>query len=151
MQVVSAESIIASRVYFTEFDRVTYSQVAWAPADIETIRRNMERKLKLVALIKGHIVIATSHLLESELAQEVLFPHPNLFSKGVIVPALRSEFTRFEDFLDSKLAEGKESTKYEGNTRREMAKMLDSQAAMAVKWEVGQTTGWFKKRLLSDM
>lgn len=29
--------------------------------------------------------------------------------------------------------------------------MLDSQAALAVKWEVNQTSGWFKKRLLSDM
>jgi hypothetical protein len=58
-----------STVYFTEFDRVTYSQVAWAADEVEAIRRNMERKLKLVALTKGHVVIAASHLLESELAQ----------------------------------------------------------------------------------
>ena len=51
MKSVSPESIRASRVYFTEFDRVTYSQVAWTPDDVEAIRRNMERKLKLVVLV----------------------------------------------------------------------------------------------------
>ena len=151
MKSVSPESIRASRVYFTEFDRVTYSQVAWTPADVEAIRQNMERKLKLVALVKGHIVIAASHLLESELAHEVLLPHPRLFSEGVIVPALRSEFAGFEGFLDSKLAEGKESAQYEGAVRREMAQMLDSQVAFAVRWKIEQATGWFKERLLSDV
>lgn len=151
MKSVYPESINASRVYFTEFDRVTYTQVAWTATDIEAIRRNMERKLKLVALIKGHVVIVASHLLESELAHEVLLPHPRLFSEGVIVPALRAEFTGFEGFLDSKLSEGRESAQYEGDTRREMAQMLDSQVALAVKWEVDQASEWFKERLLSDM
>ncbi len=151
MKLVSPASIKTSRVYFTEFDRVTYSQVAWTAADVDAIRRNMERKLKLVALIKGHVVIASSHLLESELAHEVLLPHPRLFSEGVIVPALRSEFSGFEAFLDSKLAEGKESAQYEGPVRRDMAQMLDSQVALAVRWEIEQTAGWFKERLLSDV
>lgn len=151
MKSVSPDAIHASRVYFTEFDRVTYSQVAWTAADVEVIRQNMERKLKLVSLIKGHVVIAASHLLESELAHEVLFPHPRLFSEGVIVPALRGEFTKFEEFLDLKLSEGRESAQYEGSMRREMAQMLDSQVTVSVKWEVGQTADWFKDRLLSDM
>jgi hypothetical protein len=151
MKSMSPESIRASRVYFTEFDRVTYSQVAWTPDDVEAIRRNMERKLKLVAMVKGHVVIAASHLLESELAHEVLLPHPRLFSEGVIVPALRSEFAGFEAFLDSKLGEQRESAQYEGAVRREMAQMLDSQVAFAVRWRVEQATGWFKQRLLSDV
>ncbi len=67
------------------------------------------------------------------------------------MPALRSEFSGFERFLESKLAEGKESIQYEGKARRDMAQMLDSQSALAIKWEVSQTSGWFKERLLSDM
>lgn len=151
MRSVSPDSITASRVYFTEFDRITYSQVAWTADDVESIRRSMERKLKLVTLIKGHVIIAVSHLLESELAHEILFPHPRLFSEGVIVPALRSEFTGFEDFLNSKLTEGKESDLYDGNTRRDIAQMLDSEVALTVRWEVDQASGWFKEQLLSDI
>jgi len=151
MKLVSPESIKTSRVYFTEFDRITYSQVAWSSDDVECIRRNMERKLKLLALIKGHVVIAASHLLESELAQEVLFRHPRLFAEEVVVPALRSEFTGFEQFLDAKISEGKEADQYKGLSRREMAQMLDSQVALAVQWDVHQTSGWFKQRMLSDL
>ena len=71
MKFVSRDSITLSRVYFTEFDRVTYSQVAWTAADVEAIRCNTECKLKLVALIKGLVVIAASHLVDSgNLAKE---------------------------------------------------------------------------------
>jgi len=53
------------RVYLTTLDRVTYSQVAWTLEDVEEIKRSLERTLKVLALTKGHIVIAASHLLES--------------------------------------------------------------------------------------
>ncbi len=151
MESVKPEAILPSRAYFTEFDRVTFSQVAWTDADVEAIRRNVERKLKLLALLKGHVVIAASHLLESELAHEVLLPYPRLFSEKVIVPALRSDFSGFESFLDAKVAEGKEAEKYSGSTSREMAQMLDSETALSVRWQVDQTSEWFKKRLLSDL
>lgn len=151
MKIIDHMSMRASRVYFTEFDRVTYSQVAWTENDIEEILTNMERKLKLVSMIKGHVVIAASHLLESELAIETLLQNPRLFSDGVIVPALRSEYAGFEDFLDSKLAEGREAAQYEGSERREMAQMLDSHVSMAVRWEADKASAWFKERLLSDI
>lgn len=151
MKSVTPEAIKASRVYFTEFDRVTFSQVAWTPSDVAGIRRNLERKLKLLTLVKGHVVVAASHLLESELALGVLLPHPRLFSEAVIVPALRSDFTGFEHFLDSKIAEGKESDHYQGSKRRQMAQMLDSTTAMAVRWDVKQTSDWFKQRLVNDI
>ncbi len=151
MKFVSPESITLSRVYFTEFDRVTYSQVAWTEADVEAIRLNMERRLKLVAMIKGHVIIAASHLIESELAHEVLLEHPRLFSEGVIVPALRTEFTGFQEFLESKQAKEKESFLYEGSIRREMAQMLDSNVVITLKLEADQASEWFKERLLSDL
>jgi len=151
MRLVFPDALHANRVYFTEFDRITYSQVAWSPADVEAIRLNLERKLKLLALTKGQVVIAASHLLESELAHEVLLPHPKLFSKGIVVPALRSEFTRFEDFLDSKLSDGKEASLYEGTERREAARMLDEKVAVAAIWNVGETAGRFKERLIAEI
>jgi len=151
LKLVSPASLHVSRVYFTEFDRVTYSQVAWSSADVEAIRLNLERKLKLLALTKGQVVIAASHLLESELAHEVLLSHPKLFSKGIVVPALRSEFSGFEDFLDAKLSEGKEAALYESAERREAARMLDEQVALATTWNVGETAGRFKERLIAEI
>ena len=57
MNLLSPDEIQKSRVYFTEFDRVTYSQVAWSAEDVEGIKLSLERKLKLLALVKGHVVI----------------------------------------------------------------------------------------------
>jgi hypothetical protein len=151
MKLISPSSLRLSRVYFTEFDRITYSQVAWRTEDVDDIRRNLERKLKLLALIKGHIIIASSHLIESELAYDVLFKHPRLFTEGLVVPALRSEFKSFEHFLDTKISEGKEACLYEGEARRDMAQMLDTSVAFAVCWEVKRTSKWFKDRLVYDI
>lgn len=151
MKFVEPGDLTAGRAYFTEFDRVTYSQVAWNVEDVATIRMNVERKFKLVALTKGHVVIAASHLLESELAHEILLAHPQLFSKGLIVPALRSEFPDFRQFLETKLAEGKESAQYIGDDRREMAQVLDAHVDIAVKWNTVETSRWFHERLIHEM
>ncbi len=151
MRFVSPESVKLSRAYFTDLDRVTYSQVAWSEDDLEGLRASLMRKLKLLVLVKGHVVIATSHLLESELAHEILLPHPRLFSEGVIVPALRSEFRGFDEFLDAKIAETKEADRYTGSGSRDMAQMLDSFASMAIHWQVDQTADWFKQRLVYDL
>ncbi|MDH4035652.1 MAG: hypothetical protein OEV80_17805 [candidate division Zixibacteria bacterium] len=142
----------ASRVYFTEFDRVTYSQVAWTPSDVEGIKPALIRKLKLLALTKGHVVIAASHLLESELARELLLPHPELFSERIVVPALREEFPTCVDFMESKQhapSQG-EAELYCGADQSEMAQLIDD-SARPVKWNTAETSTWFKSRLLSDL
>lgn len=74
MDQTKSDQLSPHRVYFTEFDHVTYSQVVWTPNDVEEIKRNLNRKLKLLTLTKGHVVIAASHLLKSELAREVILP-----------------------------------------------------------------------------
>jgi len=151
MKLVSTDSLLSSRVYLTVFDRVTYSQVAWTPQDIESIRMSLARQLKFIIMIKGHVVVAASHLLESELAQEILCSHPRLFSEGIVVPALRSEFQTFEQFLDTKLSEANDAMEYSGAKKKDTAKMLDETVALAVRWEVSQASRWFQKRMIADI
>lgn len=151
MKLVPGNSLHGSRVYLTIFDRITYSQVAWSAQDVEDIRRSLERKLKFIILIKGHVVIAASHLLESELAHEVLLPHPRLFTEGIVVPALRSEFLTIEQFLDAKLAEAQGASEYSGAEKRDIAKMLDETVSLAAQWEVAKTSSWFQQRMVADL
>lgn len=146
------DQLNANRVYFTELDRTTYSQVAWTKDDIEQIVRSLERKIKLLALTKGHIVIAASHLLESELARELILPYPELFAEGIVVPALRDDYASCAAFLDAKQradAVG-ERELYQGDEQEEMAQIIDS-TAMSVRWNPAETSGWFKMRLISDL
>lgn len=146
------EQLNSNRVYFTEFDRATFSQVAWGEEDIKEIICSLERKVKLLALTKGHVVIATSHLLESELARELLLPYPELFKERIIVPALRNDYASCTAFLEAKQnAEEKgERELYLGIEQQEMAQLLD-EAALPMRWNPSDTSGWFKKRLIGDL
>ena len=147
-----SDQLSPHRVYFTEFDRVTYSQVAWTPSDVEKIKRDLNRKLKLLILTKGHVVIAASHLLESELAREVILPYPELISNQIVIPALREDFSSCEAFLNSKKdsAPSGEAELYEGSQQHEVAQIIDS-AGRTVSWSPSQTSRWFQNRLISDL
>jgi hypothetical protein len=148
----SPDHLSTNRVYFTEFDRVTFSNVAWSEDDVKEIVRGLERKIKLLSLTKGHVVIATSHLLESELARELFLPYPALISEQIIVPALRNDYSSCTDLLEAKLQsdEKNERELYMGVEQQEMAQLID-ESAMTVRWNPGETSGWFKRRLISDL
>lgn len=152
MDDLQLSELTTNRVYFTELDRITYSQVAWTPSDVDEIKRTLGRKLKLLALTKGHVVIAASHLLESELARELILPNPELLLERIIVPALRSDYASCGAFLDAKRDSDSPGEKqlYHGDEQREMAQLVDS-SSLVVRWDPSETSGWFKKRLLSDI
>jgi hypothetical protein len=151
MRFILSDAIEACRVYFTGYDRVTYSQVAWTNDEVGQITQGLARKLKLLVLTKGHVVMAASHLLESELAHGLVLEHPRLFSEGVIVPALRSEFATFQAFLEAKIAEGKEADVYDGAARLEVAQRLDSVTQTAVLWTAQTTSQWFRDRMVAEL
>lgn len=139
------------RVYFTEFDRITYSQVAWTAEDVEEIKRNLERKVKLLGLIKGVVIIATSHLFESELAHEFIKENPIVLEKAIMLPALISKYKDFSDFLFAKREESKERERYLGADKDEINTLLSNCVDTVVSWDVDLTTKWFKQRLLQDL
>lgn len=151
MKFIDPTNLKIPRIYFTEFDRVTYSQVAWTAEDVEEIKRNLERKVKLLGLIKGAVVIATSHLFESELAQEFIRENPIVLEEGIILPALISKYKNFSDFLSAKREESKERAQYLGNNKEEISTLLSNCVNAVIKWDVNLTTKWFKQRLLQDL
>ena len=148
---INPTDIKIPRVYFTEFDRVTYSQVAWTAEDVEEIKRNLERKVKLLGLIKGVVIIATSHLFESELAQEFIRENPIVLEEGIMLPALISKYKNFSDFLSAKREESKEREQYLSKDKDEINKLLSNCVDAVVKWDVHITKKWFKQRLLQDL
>jgi hypothetical protein len=140
------------RVYLTALDRVTYSQVAWTSEDVDQIKNSLTRTIKLLALTKGHVVIAASHLLESELARELILPYPDLISKRIVIPALRDDFASCNSFLEAKLTSSSpgEASLYKGEEQKTIASLIDSEG-LVVRWNAITTSGWFKNRLLRDL
>lgn len=151
MKFIDPTNLKIPRAYFTEFDRVTYSQVAWTTKDVVEIKLNLERKVKLLGLIKGVVIIATSHLFESELAQEFIRENPIVLKEGIILPALISKYKNFSDFLSAKREESKEREQYLSKDKDEINSLLSNCVDSVVKWDVQLTTKWFKQRLLQDL
>ena len=151
MKYINPTDLKIPRVYFTEFDRITYSQVAWTAEDVEEIKRNLERKVKLLGIIKGVVIIATSHLFESELAQEFIKENPIVLEEGIVLPALISRYKNFSDFLFAKREESKEQERYLSKDKDEINTLLSGSVNTVVKWDVAQTTKWFKQRLVQDL
>lgn len=151
MKYIDPKNITVPRAYFTEFDRVTYSQVAWTEKDIEGIKLNLERKIKLLGCIKGVVVIATSHLFESELANEFIKENPIVLEEGIILPALISDYSDFNSFLSHKRDKSKENELYMGADKDEINLLLSNCVNEVVKWDVQDTSSWFKQRLLEDL
>jgi len=152
MDQATPEQLHPHRVYFTALDRVTYSQVAWTRDDVNQIKNSLTRTLKLLALTKGHVVIAASHLLESELARELILPFPELISRRIVIPALRDDFISCSAFLEAKKdsASPDEASLYAGQEQRAIASLIDSEG-LVVRWNPAMTSSWFKDRLLNDL
>jgi hypothetical protein len=79
-----AADLLGPRAYFTGFDQNFLNRAG----NKEAYVKNIERRLKLLLLLKTHLVCAASHL-SSDVAQTILTTHPYLLDSGLIVPALR--------------------------------------------------------------
>ena len=54
------------------------------------------------------VIIASSHLFESELAREFIEENPIVLEEGLLVPALISKYDSFSSFLGDKREKSKE-------------------------------------------
>lgn len=151
MRYIDPENLNTPRAYFTEFDRVTFSQVAWTEDDIKAIKLNLERKIKLLSCIKGKVIVATSHLFESELAHEFIKENPIVLEEGIIVPALNSKHEDFSTFLTYKRQRSKEQKDYVGYDKDQINSLLNNSVDAVVRWDSQETASWLKQRLLQDM
>ncbi|MCP4214237.1 MAG: hypothetical protein GY765_06250, partial [bacterium] len=151
MKYIDPQNLSTPRTYFTGFDRVTYSQVAWTEKDVEEIKINLERKMKLLGCVKGKVIIMASHLFESELAQEFIVENPIVLEEGIILPALMSRDKDFSMYLERKRETSKERDNYLTRDKDKINCLLAGSVDTVIKWDVDPTTDWFKQRLIRDL
>jgi hypothetical protein len=147
----TSSDLLGSRVYLADFDRVTYSQVAWTEEDVELLILHLERKLKTLLLVKGHVIIPASHLLDSDLAREILGPYPELFKSGAVVPLLQGDRSSARSFREKMLGAKKDVAEFfQGEQVAEMAALLDENARF-VRFNARCSSRWFRDRILADL
>jgi len=150
MKSVEPNDLIPHRVFFTEFDKYN-SFFHWAN-DKNSIQILLERKLKLLILTKGHVVIAASQLLESPFAHNLLIKHPKLLSSNAIVSSMKYGHDTTFEFLCEKREEQSSNLKnpYHTNLARDTADLIDQKGTI-VRWQLKGISNWFRDRLVSDL
>lgn len=103
MKRVDPQTLSGPRAYFTDFDR----RIVERTSDPGLLRRKVERKLKILLLLKGCIVCAASHLA-TRFAYHFFKDNPALLTDGVILPALRSDMDEISELFTRKRFSGRD-------------------------------------------
>ncbi len=149
MRFIEPTNLKTPRTYFTGFDRSTYSYVEWTTEQVEEMKCNLERKVKLLSLIKGMLILPAHDLFESELCKEFIMENSIVLEEDIILPALISKYKDFSDFLSTKREESKENYLYKRNDTNEINTLLNN--SLVVRWDEDLSNKWFKHRLSHDL
>ncbi len=121
------------RAYFTAFDHRIVSRTD----DLNLLKRQVERKLKILLLIKSKIVCAASHLT-SHFAYDIFKQNPFLLNEGHIVPALRSDKIDIAELFEKM------------NNKDELIKFYNDNIKITVSWQLEDNSLWFKNQFVSE-
>ena len=86
MKRINPNSLYGPRAYFTDIDE----KIVRFKLDRNAYRREVERRLKILLIIKNTIVCAASHLAH-EFAYTFFRSNPILLEKKIVIPALRRD------------------------------------------------------------
>ncbi len=138
MERVKAESLKGPRAYFTTFDPLLVSRLR----DTASLRRNIERRLKVLLLTKSFVVCAASHLA-TDLAYGFFRDNPFLLEEGLVLPALRLDRTDIRDLFDTE--------KLSLPATQEMVNFYEREILKTVDWELQANSSWFRNSFLGEL
>jgi len=123
------------KVYFTETDPLLLTPIS--PLELT-------EKLKLLCILNETVVIAASHMLESDTVRKVFFEEGianlmPLLHEGVIVPALRDECDSFKELVRVK-RENSQAEIFRDRYTTEIGSSLDDNIPKVVKWSAPTTS-----------
>lgn len=150
MKSVEPKELMPHRVFFTEFDRYnSFGNWNNHKADVE---RQLHRKIKLLLLTKGHLVVAASQLLESPFAHDLILKHPKILNSGSLISSMKYGHDDTVDFLNEKRMEQEKviSNPYHTSKAHEVASAIDT-IGTSVRWNLSGISTWFRDRLASDI
>ncbi len=137
------ESLKGPRTYFSLIDRNNPNlKNNW-----NQYKDDLDRVLKILLLTKDTIVIAGSALC-NEKALDYFSEDEyksELFSKGIIKPAIRSQFKTFEQVFYDRINTRKE------NILQSVEDYFSDVITEIVPWDLKDNSGWFGQRMLEQI
>ena len=138
MERIEPSSFYGPRAYFTTFD---YRIIARTD-DVDSLRLDVERQLKMLLLTKATVVCAASHLL-SDVSFDILQRNPVLLEKSLVVPAMRRDKRDMKD-----VAEGRN---FPDAQRREMEAYYRDHLNRVVNWDLQDNSRYLRNSLLHQL
>lgn len=132
MENINPKALTGPRSYFTNFDH----RIVGRSPDLDSLKIDVERNLKVLLLFKSKVVCAASHLV-TPFAYSILKDCPELIRESHIIPALRSGKPNFLSIAD-RLHD------------KSPARFLDENTQSVVRWEVEDNSNWFKEKFVNE-
>ncbi len=133
---IDPRTLNGPRAYFTDFDH----RIIDRTVDLEKLKRNGERKIKALLLVKSNIIFAASHLA-SDFVYQFFKENPELLNTGIIIPALRSDKDDISEIFQNKEFENKNNA----------IQFYKDNIVKTVDWPLEENSSWFKERFLEEL
>ncbi|WP_224055412.1 hypothetical protein [Vibrio penaeicida] len=130
MNKIQPDTLSGARIYFTGFDKKSYLS-----RDKDEIYNILKRSLKVLLLTKNKIVFGAAHL-KGQMAFDLVLESPELFSSGILIPALNNKH-------DGDLS-GALGKSYPWAKQRFYNDLFQE----CVEWDFYSNTTWFREKLL---
>jgi hypothetical protein len=135
MKRIEPNTFMGPRAYFTAFDH----RIVQRTTDLQYLRKEVERKLKLLLLIKSTITCGASHLT-SNFTYTFFRDNPFLLSEGHIIPALSNDKKDIGELFESKRLKNK----------KEIIEFYQENVRCTVNWEIVDNSSWFRDRFIEE-
>jgi hypothetical protein len=132
------DNLIGPRTYFSLIDKNNIRQVK----DWNEYKKELDQVLKILLLTKDSIVIAGSSLC-NDMAFDYFSDESKgtLFRKGIIKPAIRSQFSNFSEVFEDRIKNKKE------NLSNEINKYFSENITEIVPWDLYDNSNWYKDQI----
>jgi len=138
MRRIEPASFRGARAYFTNFD----PRILAHTKNRDKLRREVERRLKILLLTKNFIVCAGSHLT-SDFTYHLFRENPILLNQGLVIPALRRDKTAIGELFEKR--------PLPAILKKEMVSFYDGQIQSTVNWDLEVNSGWFRDSFLREL
>lgn len=132
------DDLIGPRTYFSLIDKSNIKQVN----DWNEYKKELDQVLKILLLTKDTIVVAGSSLCNDKAFD--YFSDENkgiLFEKGIIKPAIRSQFSSFSEVFEDRVISKKE------NLSQDINNFFSEKITEIVPWNLHENSNWYKNQI----
>jgi hypothetical protein len=138
MERIDSLNLSGVNAYFTNFD----NRIVSTTSDKESLKKSIERTLKVLLLTKNNVVCAASHLT-NDIAFKLLSENKVLLNKQLIIPAFRSDKTEIAElFHKISIKESK---------RKKYIDFYSDNLTKTVSWDLHQNSNWFRDTFVQGL